>query len=309
MARMKDFLSLHHVSREVLLELFDLASDVKRDPAHYRDVLAGKQLALIFEKPSLRTRVTFDVGMNTLGGAAIFLDYSQQLLGERESIHDVAKNLERWVHGIVARTYSHKSVVDLAHFASIPVINGLTDLLHPCQALADYFTLWEKFGKLDGLKIAYVGDGNNTCRALMDGAAKLGVHLTVVAPEGYEPEAVALEQARSVAAGNGAQIVLERDPVVGVQAADVVYTDTWISMGQESEAERRREVFMGYRVREELMAATGKRSLFMHCLPAHRGEEVHKKVIDSESSIVFDQAENRLHTAKALLILLLGSHR
>jgi ornithine carbamoyltransferase len=271
----------------------------------YSRALAGKTLALIFEKPSLRTRVTFDVGMTSMGGNVVFLDHTDTKLGERESIKDVAKNLERWVHGIVARTYKNRSVVELAEQAAIPVINGLTDLLHPCQALTDFFTIKEKLGRLHQIKFAYVGDGNNTCHSLIDGASKLGVELRIATPKGFEPSPRIVSEAGAAARRNGARIRILNDPVEAVTDAAIVYTDVWASMGQEAETEDRAAVFADYRVDTELMSYARKDALFMHCLPAHRGYEVDPNVIDSGQSVVYDQAENRLHVQKAILYLLM----
>ncbi|MEJ2009691.1 MAG: ornithine carbamoyltransferase [Acidobacteriota bacterium] len=288
--------------------IFDLAGRVKGSPGTYARALAGKQLAMIFEKPSLRTRVTFEVGMTSMGGFAIYLEHSKPRLGERESIKDVARNLERWVDGVVARTYSHQSVVELAENASIPVVNALTDLLHPCQSLGDFFTLSEKFGHLKGLKLAFVGDGNNVCHSLMLTGAKLGVTVNVATPSGFEPKDEIVEQARELAGANGAEIQLFREPLEAVAGADAVYTDVWASMGQEYAAHLRTQVFAPYQVTENLMRAAGPKTFFLHCLPAHRGQEVSDAVIDSSRSLVFDQAENRLHVQKALLLLLMQSH-
>jgi ornithine carbamoyltransferase len=288
--------------------IFDLAGRVKASPAAYAQALAGKQLAMIFEKPSLRTRVTFEVGMTSMGGFAIYLDHSKPRLGERESIKDVARNLDRWVDGIVARTYSHHSVVELAENASIPVVNALTDLLHPCQALGDFFTLTEKFGRVKGLKLAFVGDGNNVCHSLMLTGAKLGATVRVATPSGFEPKAEMVEQAKALARTSGAKIQLFRDPLEAVAGAQAVYTDVWTSMGQEYAAHLRTQVFAPYQVTENLMKTAGADSVFLHCLPAHRGQEVTDTVIDSSRSLVYDQAENRLHVQKALLLLLMQSH-
>jgi ornithine carbamoyltransferase len=287
--------------------IFETARVLKRDPASFSQALAGKTLALIFEKPSLRTRVTFDVGMTSMGGNVVFLDQTGTKLGERESIKDVAKNLERWVHGIVARTYKNKSVMELAEHANIPVINGLTNLLHPCQALSDFFTIKEKFGRLDTIKFTFVGDGNNTCHSLIDGAAKLGVQLWIATPEGFEPNQRIVAEAEKTAKLTGAQIQILNDPVKAVTDATIVYTDVWASMGQEAETEDRAAVFADYRVDSELMSHARKDAVFMHCLPAHRGYEVDPSVIDSTQSIVYDQAENRLHVQKAILYLLMRS--
>jgi len=285
--------------------IFRTTESLKREPARYSHALVAKTLALIFEKPSLRTRVTFDVGMTSMGGNVVFLDHTETKLGERESIKDVAKNLERWVHGIVARTYKNRSVVELAEQAAIPVINGLTDLLHPCQALTDFFTIKEKLGRLYQIKFAYVGDGNNTCHSLIDGASKLGVELRIATPKGFEPNPRIVSEAGAAAKKTGARIRILNDPVEAVTDAAIVYTDVWASMGQEAETEDRAAVFADYRVDTELMSYARKDALFMHCLPAHRGYEVDPSVIDSDQSIVYDQAENRLHVQKAILYLLM----
>ncbi|TAM84808.1 MAG: ornithine carbamoyltransferase [Acidobacteria bacterium] len=288
--------------------IFDLAGRVKASPASYAQALAGKQLAMIFEKPSLRTRVTFEVGMTSMGGFAVYLDHSKPRLGERESIKDVARNLDRWVNGIVARTFSHSSVVELAENASIPVVNALTDLLHPCQALGDYFTLTEKFGRVKGLKLAFIGDGNNVCHSLMLTGARLGATVRVATPSGFEPKTEMVEQAKALARTTGAKIHVLRDPLEAVAGVHAVYTDVWASMGQEYAAHLRTQVFAPYQVTESLMQAAGPDAVFLHCLPAHRGQEVIDAVIDSSRSLVYDQAENRLHVQKALLLLLMQSH-
>lgn len=301
----EDLISIQFLTPQDIELIFESAEAIKKNPADFSQSLAGKTLALIFEKPSLRTRVTFDVGMTSMGGNVVFLDHSGTKLGERESIRDVAKNLERWVHGIVARTYKNKSVVELAEHAEIPVINGLTDLLHPCQALADYFTIKERFGSVRNIKFAYVGDGNNTCHSLIDGGAKLGVELSIATPEGFEPNHRIVNEAKKTAKDTGAQIQILSDPVEAVRDASIVYTDVWASMGQEAETEDRAAVFADYRVDSELMAYARQDAVFMHCLPAHRGYEVAPSVIDSPQSIVYDQAENRLHVQKAILYLLM----
>jgi ornithine carbamoyltransferase len=260
---------------------------------------------MIFEKPSLRTRTTFEVGITSLGGFAVYLEHTKPRLGEREAIKDIARNLERWVHGIVARTFAHESVLELASNANIPVINALTDLCHPCQALADFFTLHEKFGGLKGFKLAFVGDGNNVCHSLMVMGAKLGASIHVATPPGYEPKSEVVETARAFAVETGARIELFADPIQAVAGVQAVYTDVWTSMGQEYAAHLRNQVFAPYRVTKELMAAAGPHAVFMHCLPAHRGQEVTDEVVDSPQSLVYDQAENRLHAQKALMILLM----
>jgi ornithine carbamoyltransferase len=285
--------------------LFDLSERIKATPGDYAQALRGKQLAMIFEKPSLRTRTTFEVGITSMGGFAVYLEHTKPRLGEREAIKDVARNLERWVHGIVARTFVHESVLELAANASIPVINALTDLYHPCQALADYFTLHEKFGEMKGLKLAFVGDGNNVCHSLMIQGAKLGTSVRVATVPGYEPKPEVVESARAFGAETGAIIEIFHDPVQAVAGAHAVYTDVWTSMGQEYAAHLRNQVFAPYRVTKDLMAAADPGALFMHCLPAHRGQEVTDEVIDSPQSVVYDQAENRMHAQKALMLLLM----
>ena len=304
----RHLLSLNDYSRAEIEELFELAARVKADPkAHARD-LEGKSLAMIFQKPSTRTRVSFESGMLQLGGGALFLGANDIQLHRGETIADTAQVLSRYVDGIMARVFSHQDILDLARHGSVPVINGLSDLLHPCQALADYFTLWERRGTLDGLKLAYIGDGNNMCHSLMYGGAKLGLAVASATPKGYEPEVTVVEDAARIAGQGGtAAPVVTQDPMEAVSEADVVYTDVWASMGQEAEATRRREAFDGFQVTPELMAAARPEAVFMHCLPAHRGEEVAAEVIDGPQSVVFDEAENRLHAQKAVLLRLLGA--
>jgi ornithine carbamoyltransferase len=305
----QDLIAESDLSRQDLHLIFELAADVKAAPRAFVRALQGKQLAMIFEKPSLRTRTTFEVGMTSMGGFALYLDYANQHLGDREAIKDIARNLERWVDGIMARTFSHRSIVELAENASIPVINGLSDLLHPCQALTDFFTLEEKFGRLRGLKLVYVGDGNNVCHSLMVTGAKLGVSIDVATPPGFEPQAEIVEGARASGRETGARIRIGHDPYEAARGASAVYTDVWASMGHEREAGARTQVFAPYRVTEALMTTADPGAVFMHCLPAHRGLEVVDAVMDSPCSIVFHQAENRLHVQKALLILLMGAGR
>ena len=296
-----DFLSIRDVTREEILELFRIALDMKADRAKYAEALKGKALAMIFEKPSLRTRTTFDIGIQQLGGYSLYLSPAEISLGKRESVHDVAKNLERMVQGIMIRTFSHQIVVDMAKHASIPIINGLTDYSHPCQAMADFLTLHEVKGELKGLKLTYVGDGNNVAHSLMFAGARLGVDVTVACPKGFEPNVKAYEDAMADAKDTGAKIEVVYDPIEGVKGADAVYTDVWASMGQEAEAAERKKVFRPFQVNEELMAAANKDAIFMHCLPAHRGDEVTDGVIDAPSSVVFQEAENRLHAQKAIM--------
>ena len=300
-----DLLADSDLSQCDLRLIFELAERVKASPRAYAQALAGKQLALIFEKPSLRTRVTFEVGMTSMGGFGVYLDHAKPRLGEREAVKDIGRNLERWVDGIAARTFSHESVVELANNASIPVVNALTDLFHPCQALADLYTLREKFGTLAGLKLAFLGDGYNVCHSLMVTGAKLGVSVRVATPPGYEPRPEVVAEAKALAASTGATVELFNNPLEAATGAQAVYTDVWASMGQEHAVHLRSQVFAPYRVTEDLMAAADSSAVFMHCLPAHRGHEVANEVIDSPRSVVFDQAENRLHVQKALLILLM----
>ena len=306
---LKDFITIHDLTTYEFNEILDLAQKIKEKPDKFRTYLQGKILAMIFQKPSLRTRVTFEVGMLQLGGEAIYLAPTDIQLGTRETPTDVAKNLERWVDGIMARTFAHSIVVELAEAARIPVVNALTDLLHPCQAMADFLTLKEKKGDLAQLKLAYVGDGNNVCHSLMLAAAKAGTHLAVATPEGYEPQEAIINQAQADGQASGFTLELTHDPAAAVKEADAVYTDVWASMGQEHEKEQRAQIFAPYQVNKELMAQAKPEALFMHCLPAHRGEEVTSEVIDSPQSVVFDQAENRLHVQKAILSLLMRQEK
>lgn len=287
-------------------DVFRLAADVKAHPERYNTALAGRFLAMIFEKPSLRTRVTFEVGIKSLGGGAIFLDHGDAHLGERESIPDVARGLSRWVQGIVARVFSQEALESLAAHATIPVINALSDMYHPCQTLCDYFTLEEKFGSARGIKLAYVGDGNNVCHSLMIAGARVGAHVRIATPAGYEPDAKIIEAARRDAAATQGTIELFRAPEEAVSGAQAVYTDVWASMGQESEADKRAAIFAPYQVNDALMSHAAPDAVFLHCLPAHRGSEVTDEVMESPRSVVFDQAENRLHVQKAILLMLLN---
>jgi ornithine carbamoyltransferase len=286
-------------TRDLLL----LSADMKARPGRYASTLAGKFIALIFEKPSLRTRVTFDVGIKSMGGGVVFLDHTQASasLGARESIADVARNLDRWVHGIVARVYSQKVLEEMAANATIPVINALSDKFHPCQALADFFTLEEKFGALRGLKLTYVGDGNNVCHSLLYLAARLGVHMRVATPRDYQPATEVVADSKRVARETKAKIELLGDPREAVAGAQAVYTDAWTSMGFEAESGVRNAVFAPYQVNSELMALAAPDAVFMHCLPAHRGLEVTPEVLDGPRSVVLDQSENRMYVQKAIL--------
>ncbi len=287
-------------------ELYQLAADVKAHPEQYRTALDGRFLALILEKPSLRTRVSFEVGMRSVGGAAVFLDHTVSRLGERESIPDVARNLSRWVQGIVARVFEQRELELLAQYANIPVINALSDRFHPCQAYADFFTLQERFGSLRGLKLAYVGDGNNVCHSLLMIGARVGAEIRVATPEGYEPQAEVVGEARKTARTTGGKIELFFAAEEAVAGAQGVYTDVWASMGQEQESAAREKIFAPYQVNAALMGRAAPDAVFLHCLPAHRGSEVTGEVMDSPRSIVFDQAENRLHVQKAILLRLLS---
>jgi len=305
--KQKHLLSLRDFARADIEEIFELTDKVKASPAAYASALKGKSLAMIFQKPSTRTRVSFEVGMFQLGGMALYLGAGDIQLNRGETVADTAQVLSRFVDGIMARVFAHQDLQDLAKHGTVPVINGLSDLLHPCQALADYYTLRERRGRLEGLKIAYVGDGNNVCHELMFGAVKLGLTMSVASPEGYDPNPLIVKSAAREAQKAGTPApVITRDPMEAVAGADVVYTDVWTSMGQEGESEARVGAFQGYTVSSEMMAAAGPEAVFMHCLPAHRGEEVAAEVIDGPQSVVFDEAENRLHVQKAVLILLLG---
>jgi ornithine carbamoyltransferase len=296
-----DFLSIRDFSPQEIRRFLDLARDLKAKPSAYAHALEGKALALIFEKPSLRTRVTFDVGIHQLGGFSIYLSPAEINLGKRESVYDVAKNLERMVQGIMIRTFAHDIVERMAEYASVPVVNGLTDYSHPCQAMADFLTLEEVKGRSAGLKLAYVGDGNNVAHSLMFLGAQLGTHVVIGCPPGYEPKDDALEWARARAQATGGSCTVTHDPVEAARGADALYTDVWASMGQESETEARKQVFRPYQVNAALFAQAKPDAAFLHCLPAHRGEEVTDEVIDSPRSVVFQEAENRLHAQKAIL--------
>jgi ornithine carbamoyltransferase len=302
----RNLISLLDFGTDELRRLLDTAAEVKANPIHFARALEGRTLFMYFEKPSLRTRVTFEAGMTQLGGHAIYYTAADGKIGTRESVEDVARNLTRWVDAAMCRTFSHDLVVDLARYADIPVINGLTDLLHPCQALADYLTLQEVKGELAGRRLAYVGDGNNVAHSLMHGGARLGVHVTIITPEGHAPSNEVLHDARMAAEEHPVEIEVTHD-AARVAGADAVYTDVWASMGQEAEADERRKRFEAYRVNAELMRQAGDDAIFMHCLPAHRGDEVTDDVADSPRSVIFQQAENRLHAQKAVLLMLLGA--
>jgi ornithine carbamoyltransferase len=302
----KDLISINDLTTKEIKELFDLTDKLKRNKARFGKVLAGKTLALIFQKPSNRTRVSFEVGMFQLGGYSLYLAPNEINLGVRESIADVAKTLSRYIDGIVIRTFEHKNCLELAKEATVPVINGLSDFSHPCQALADLYTVKEKLKALKGLTLAYVGDGNNVCNSLLFICAKLGVNMNVGCPVGYEPSAAVFKDAKAAAEAGAAKINLFNDASSAVKGADIVYTDVWASMGQEDEAAKRKEAFKDFQVNQELVKLAKPKALIMHCLPAHRGEEITADVLDSQNAVVFDEAENRMHVQKAVLIKLLG---
>jgi len=302
----EDLCSIADLSSAEVRALMKLGHDVKRNPREYRNGLDAKQMVLMFEKASLRTRLAFEAGINTMGGNAIFVDQTNSPLGERETIADVAKNLERWVDVIVLRTYAHDTITEMAANSCVPVVNALSDYEHPCQALADFMTLEEHFGTAVGLNFTYVGDGNNVCHSLMLTGAQLGANVSVATPRAYSPKSEIVTIAREIAEKNHCELRLMQDPRGAVEGADAVYTDVCVSMGFEHESTKRAPIFRPYQVNEALMQKAASHAVFMHCLPARRGEEVTDAVIDSAQSIVFDQAENRLHVQKALLLLLLG---
>jgi ornithine carbamoyltransferase len=301
-----DLISTRDLGPSGVAAVLRLAGVMKLHPADFRRALAARQMVMFFEKPSLRTRLTFEAGMASLGGSAMFVDQTHERLGAREKLSDIARNLERWVDVIVLRTFAQETIEGIAEHASVPVINALSDLEHPCQALADYFTLIERFGDAGNVSLAYVGDGNNVAHSLLLTGACLGSSIRIATPEGYAPNPEILADTKEIAEATGASIGLFTDPYEAVAGADAVYTDAWASMGQEHEAEERAKIFPPYQVNAELMAKAAPHAVFMHCLPAHRGEEVTDEVMDSEASVIFEQAENRLHVQKAILYLLLG---
>ena len=303
---LENFISIHDLSLYEFSKILDVAREIKDNSHRFRNKLKGKILAMVFQKPSLRTRMTFEVGMLQLGGEAVYLSPSDIQIGTRETVYDMGKNLERWVDAIMIRTFAHQNVIDLAQASRIPVINALTDLLHPCQAMADFFTLKEKRGDLVNFKLAYVGDGNNVCHSLLSAAAKAGSKMSVATPPGYEPDPEIRKQAEVDGKETGASFSFTNDPYEAVENADAVYTDVWASMGQEEEKENRTKIFAPFQVNKSLMAKAKEEAFFMHCLPAHRGEEVTDDVIDSPQSVVYDQAENRLHVQKVIMLFLQG---
>jgi ornithine carbamoyltransferase len=302
----RDLVSIHDLAPAEVLSLFNLTSMLKQRLADFRGILAGKQMVMFFEKPSLRTRLTFEAGMDSLGGSTFFIDQTASRLNARESLYDIAHNVERWIDLIVLRTFSHAVVEEMATYAGVPVINALSELEHPCQALADFFTLQEHFGDLRKLHFAYVGDGNNMAHSLLLAGASVGAKVSIATPEGYTLKPVIVTMAKAIAEETKATLRIMTDPKKAVAGADAVYTDAWASMGHEDEAEQRAPIFAPYQVNAALMQLAKPTALFMHCLPAHRGCEVTDQVIDSVNSVVFDQAENRLHIQKAILVWLLG---
>jgi ornithine carbamoyltransferase len=306
---MRHFLDIADWGPDELLDLLNLATDLKKEwlSGGNQPFLQGRVLGMVFQKPSLRTRVSFEVGMLHLGGQALYLSPTEIGLGKRESIGDVAQVLSRYVQGIMARVFDHAHVVELARYARVPVINGLSDYNHPCQALADMLTIKEHLGRIAGLKIAYVGDGNNVATSLLMASAKLGAHFAIATPRDYALPAEVVERARAFALASGCQITLTTEPAAAAQNADVVYTDTWISMGQEGETEKRRLAFPPYQVNRALVESGQPHCIVMHCLPAHRGEEITNEVADGPRSVLFEQAENRLHAQKAILVRLMAN--
>ncbi|MBL7070324.1 MAG: ornithine carbamoyltransferase [Candidatus Omnitrophica bacterium] len=298
----KDLVSIKDLSNKDVADIFELTAKLKKNKAKFTKVLSGKTLALVFQKPSNRTRVSFEVGMYQLGGNSFYLAPHEVSIGVRESVQDVAKTLSRYVDGIVLRTFEHKNILEMADASRVPVINGLSDFSHPCQGLADVYTIKEKFKKIKGVTLAYVGDGNNVCTSLVFAAARTGLHLNIASPCGYEPKKEVLDQAKKV----GGSIRVTSDAALAVKGADVVYTDVWASMGKEDQAQERKKIFKPYQLNSSLLRSAKKGCLVMHCLPAHRGQEITDEVIDGKNSIVFDQAENRMHVQKAILIKLLN---
>ena len=306
--RCKDLLSINDLSTDEVYEILELSRDLKHKQKNgiEHHILKGKTLGMIFQKSSTRTRVSFEAGMYQLGGSALFLSSNDLQIGRGEPVRDTARVLARYLDGIMIRTFSHAEVEELAAYADIPIINGLTDLLHPCQALADVFTVMEHKGTLAGLKMAYIGDGNNMANALMHACAKLGMHISVATPSGYEPDKKIVAEAEAAAAESGSKIIITNEPLEAADGADVLYTDVWASMGQEAEQMARRRVFADFQINSATMAVADKAAIVMHCLPAHRGEEITNEVLEGPQSVVFDEAENRLHVQKAIMALLMG---
>jgi ornithine carbamoyltransferase len=305
----KDLISTKYLSCKEIEGIFLLTDKLKNNKTKFSDILSGKTLALIFQKPSNRTRVSFEVGMYQLGGNSIYLSPGEINLGVRESIKDVARTISRYVDAIVLRTFEHKNVLEMAEYSTIPVINGLSDFCHPCQALADVYTIREKFKKVKGLTLAYVGDGNNVCNSLLYACSKAGINMNVGSPEQYQPQSDVLREAKESAKKSGVAINVFNSALEAAKNADVLYTDVWTSMGQESQARDRKEIFKDFQINKKLAKLAKKNALIMHCLPAHRGEEITDEIIEGPNSVVFDQAENRMHVQKAILIKLLKSEK
>lgn len=307
----KDLLSIHDLSTNDVNQILDLATKLKAQLKNGEEhhLLKGKTLGMIFQKSSTRTRVSFEVGMWQLGGSALFLNANDMQIGRGEPVKDTARVLSRYLDGIMIRTSSHDEVIEMAKYANIPVINALTEMMHPCQALTDIFTVMEYKGKLQGLKMAYIGDGNNMVHSLIQACAKVGMDIAIATPKGYEPDAAIVTEALEVATVTGSKITLSNDPLVAAQDADVLYTDVWASMGRETEQNIRKVAFAGYQINKEVMDVAKADAIVLHCLPAHRGEEITDEVMESEQSVVFDQAENRLHIQKAIMVLLMGKSK
>ncbi len=303
----KSLAALKDLTREELEQILKTSELLKLQLLRGQEhpLLRGKTLAMIFEKPSTRTRVSFEVGMWQLGGYALYLSSTDLQLGRGETIADTARTLSRYVNGIMARVFAHQTILDLIQNASVPVINGLSDFSHPCQGLADLFTIYEKKGRLEGLKLAYVGDGNNVAHSLIEGCSKMGMNIVLACPKGYEPDPQVVAEGKKTAQSNGSEVMVTHDPDEAVKGADVIYTDVWASMGKEKEHAERVKILKPYQVNSTLVKGGKKDFIFMHCLPAHRGEEVTDEIADSKNSVIFDQAENRLHTQKALMALIM----
>lgn len=302
----RDLISIEDLKTAEIIQILDLASDVKKNRAGYADSLKGRCIGLTFQKPSNRTRVSFEIGMVQLGGYAIYLGPGEIDMGVRESVKDIACVLSRYLDGIVARTYKHDDIKELAKYATVPVINGLSNRAHPCQALSDIFTIKEKCGSFKGLKLAYIGDGNNVLNSLMMASAKVGLNISVASPKGYEPSKDVTHIAKGLGKMSGANVEVMNDPVKAAEGADIVYTDVWVSMGQEKESKKRIRLFKNFQINDKIMKIAKKDCIVMHCLPAHRGQEITDSVIDSKNSVVYDQAENRMHVEKAILLKLLN---
>lgn len=301
----KDLLSIGDLTKNDILDILDLTKKVKAGKAKYANALKGSSIGLIFQKPSNRTRVSFEIGMVQLGGYAIYLGPNEIDMGGRESVKDIACVLSRYLSGIVARTYVHKDIKELAKYATVPVINGLSDFAHPCQALSDMFTIREHFGSLKNLTLAYIGDGNNVLNSMMSAAAKVGLNIKVATPKGYEPTKEVVYLAKLFSKDSGSTVQLSHSPEAVALGADVLYTDVWVSMGHEDETKKRMKAFKAFQINDNILKLAKKECIVMHCLPAHRGQEITDSVIDSENSVVYDQAENRMHVEKAILLKLL----